>query len=284
MTLTKAWANFVSDLGHKPELIVAGVQRIHANQTWSWPGELFFGDKVMTLKETGYTKSKITALSRHYTPQNLERAIADVLWRIKNKKYGSGVIYFQGEKKKNTKQDFCMTAMVVSYYPQLKKTRITVFYRTVELMKRFRGDLVYLTGTVFPQLKEVFDLAPVELVTFSAANATWHPMYAILLVEHVKDWDRHFDLIAKKNPRLWRAIAYWCWRYLLDDSKSIDSYSSARQVRVIAEKCTRPRELTIFKVWLTTRILADYKNFPDSVKQWRDKCVSTKTSKRPSKK
>lgn len=279
MSLTQAWANFVVQLTHEKELIVAGVQRIHPNIHW-WVSSKDFFDDTMTLKETGYTKSKISMLSKHYAPQNLERAIADIKWRIEKRKYGSGVIYFNGEPKKNTKQDFCMTAMIVTYFPGLNNTRITVYYRTAESIKRFRGDLVYLKTVILPHFKEIFEIAPPTGVFFEFANITLHPMYWVLMLEHVPNWSQVLSIVKNDNPKLFRAIAYWCWRYLLDTSKSIDSYSSARQVRIIAEKCTKPKTLERFKDWLKPILIRDTATYPVSVQEWVTKCVTSKISKR----
>ena len=267
--LTEHWAELIKELTLKPELIIAGVQRIHSNYVWEVPAMMFFGKKAMSLEETGYTTNKIKQLVRNYEPKNVERAIEDLKWRIEKKKYGSGVIYFQGLKKKGTKQDWCMTGMVVSFYPQLKSTRVTIFYRTAESIKRFRGDLVYLTKYVFPKFAEVFKLAPPTTVTFNFANITLHPMFWLLSIEHMPRWANVLKHVENKNPKLFRNIVYWSWRYLLDTSKSIDSYSSARQVRLIALRCISDDNLRDFKAWLRAAIADHLEHLPDSVRKGR---------------
>lgn len=258
------------DVGHRQELIVAGVQRIHRDVSWTLKPEVFF-DGSLTLKTTGYTQNKISALERnYYNAESITRAKSDLRWRIDHRKYGSGAFDFRGRPKKGTKQDYCIQSCVISYYPQKKGTTIQVFWRTAELIKRFRGDLIFLRDFIFPHFKEEFNAAPPLQVDFRFANCTFHPMFTVLLVEHI-DWERHFDRIRRDNPRLFRSCMYWSWRYLCDKSKSIDSYSSARQVRLIAKKTTDARELTLFASYVKRRILADIAVYPDSVKKHYDK-------------
>ncbi len=269
-TLMQAWADFVIEVGHKPEDIVAGVQRIHSDMSWTIPGSMLLDPAGMKLEDTGYTRNKITQLERHYINQaSINRARDDLAWRIKNKKYGSGVWDFRGMPKKNTKQDYCMTAGVIAYYPQLKSTRVTIYYRTVELIKRFRGDLVFLREVVLPHFAESTQAAPIKEVAFKFANSTFHPMFTILLVQHLDDWKEHFNRIRESNPSLFRSMMYWGWRYIVDPSKSIDSYSSARQVRVIAERVTDSSRLRKFKLYVKRSIKQDLESYPASVQRGR---------------
>ncbi len=264
MTLVDEWAKFVMGLAHTPELIVAGVQRIHRDVTWKLDPAVFL-DGSMTLKSTGYTENKLTALRRNYiNRESLDRARKDLAWRIENKKYGSGGWNFNGEIKRGTKQDFCIRAGVISYYPQRRATSLAVYWRTAELIKRFRADLIFLRDVILPQ----FDLseAPLESVTFSFANSTWHPMMSILLIAHVPRWRDHFNRVELENPRLFQSICYWGWRYSRDKSESIDSYSSARQVRIIANRVTPKKIMSEFQDYLDQKILYNLKVYPDSVK------------------
>lgn len=267
-TLIREWVKFVMGVGHTPELIVAGVQRIHRDIGWSLDPKIFF-DESLTLKSTGYTKNKLAALQRnYYNPESIARAKADLEWRIEHKKYGSGAFTFRGQTKKGTKQDFCIQSCVISYYPQKKATTIHVFWRTAELIKRFRGDLIFLRDFIMPHFDDAFKLAPPMQVDFRFANATFHPMYTVLLIQSLPDWRNHFNDFADDNPKLFHSCAYWAWRYLCDTSKSIDSYSSARQVRLIANKTTDPERLEKFRQYIERSILKDLKSYPDSVQKF----------------
>lgn len=267
MTLVKAWSDFVLKVGHQPELIVAGVQRIHRDIGWTLDPEVFF-DGSLTLKSTGYTIAKLKALQRnYYNPDSIARAKADLAWRIENKKYGSGGFDFRGTPKKGTKQDYCIQSCVISYYPQKKATTIHVFWRTAELIKRFRGDLIFLRDFILPHFEKELKLAPPMQIDFRFANATFHPMFTILLVETDKFWQADFNRIKRENPKLFRAMMYWSWRYICDTSKSIDSYSSARQVRLIAMKTTDKRKLLEFRDYVQRQIKSDMSSYPDSVRR-----------------
>lgn len=267
-SLLREWARFVIEVGHTPELIVSGVQRIHRDIGWTLDPEVFFFDESLTLKSTGYTQTKIEALKRnYYNPESIERAHADLRWRVDNRKYGSGAFNFRGQPKKGTKQDYCIQACVISYYPQKKGTTIQVFWRTAELIKRFRGDLIFLRDFIFPRFADIFSEAPPFQIDFRFANCTWHPMYSILLLQTVSDWKNHFEQIRRENYKMWKSICYWGWRYVRDKSKSIDSYSSARQVRMIAQKTIEPERLASFCKYLDKSLQKRLDDFPDSVRK-----------------
>jgi hypothetical protein len=264
-TLQQEWVNFVLKMAHTPELIIAGVQRIHRDVGWSLDPEVFF-DGSLTLRSTGYTETKLGALKRnYYNPDSIARAKADLAWRIEHKKYGSGGFDFRGIPKKGTKQDYCIQSCVISYYPQRKGTSIQVFWRTAELIKRFRGDLIFLRDFIFPHFRAELMAAPPFAIDFRFANCTFHPMFTVLLAARVPDLRAHCQRIRMENPKLFQSMMYWGWRYLCDTSKSIDSYSSARQVRLIAKKTTSPDQLEKFRKFIERAIFADLENYPDSV-------------------
>lgn len=265
MTLLRAYADFVMGVGHTPELIIAGVQRIHRDVGWTLSPSDFF-DGSMTLEHTGYTNNKLQMLQRnYYNPDSIKRAKSDLAWRIKNKKYGSGAFDFRGIPKKGTKQDYCIQSCVISFYPQKKATTIQVFWRTAELIKRFRADILFLRDFILPHFKEELEAAPPFQIDFRFANATFHPMMTVLLIEQLPDWRFHFNRIKEENPKLFRSMMYWAWRYLLDTSASIDSYSSARQVRLIARRTTAPDKLEKFRRYVEQRLFEDMDSYPKSV-------------------
>ena len=264
-TLLREYADFVMRVGHTPELVIAGVQRIHRDVGWTLDPTVFF-DGTMTLAHTGYTQNKLNMLQRnYYNPDSIKRAKSDLAWRITHKKYGSGAFDFRGIPKKGTKQDYCIQSCVISYYPQKKGTTIQVFWRTAELLKRFRGDILFLRDFILPHFKEEFEAAPPFQVDFRFANATFHPMFTVLLVEQLPDWRFHFNQIREENPRLFRSMMYWAWRYLLDTSTSIDSYSSAKQVRLIAKRTTSPEKLERFAQYVEREVLKNIGDYPKSV-------------------
>ena len=182
--LKDEWKDFVSELALQPPYIKAGSQAIYLDECWTVDAQMFLDDTEMQLENIGFTQSKITQLKRNYqNSDSIKRAAADLDDRLKGKKYGSGVWDFRGEKKKNTKQDYCITAGVVAYYPPLKHTRLTVYYRTVELIFRYRADILFLRDIIFPQFD--LDTVPPDTLTFRFTNCTIHPMFGVfLLMEH----------------------------------------------------------------------------------------------------
>src|SRR5690606_12159347 len=120
--------------------------------------------------------------------------------RLEEWKYGSGVWDFRGEPKRTTKQDYCMTAGVVAFYPTKKNshTRVTIYYRTAELIFRYRADLVFLRDVVLPKF-ELERMMPDKII-FQFANCTLHPMFYIMLLCEVEDPDEYLDKLKTTNP------------------------------------------------------------------------------------
>ena len=175
MLMTR-WRDFVSELALEQPYIKAGSQAIYCDKEWILDAEALLDDQSMQLNNIGFTKSKITQLTRHYqNPESIKRAASDLDDRLADKKYGSGVWDFRGEVKKNTKQDYCITAGVIAYYPPKRHTRITIYYRTVELIFRYRADLLFLRDVIFPQFD--LDTIPPDTLTFRFTNCTIHPMF-----------------------------------------------------------------------------------------------------------
>lgn len=267
-TLVSEYGEFLMQVGHRPELIIAGVQRIHRDVGWTLDPKMFF-DKSLTLEMTGYTQTKLNMLQRnYYNPASIARAKADLSWRIKHKKYGSGAFDFRGIPKTGTKQDYCIQSCVISYYPQKKQTYVQIFWRTAELIKRFRADLLFIRDFILPHFEEEFKLAPIKQLDFRFANATFHPMMFVLAIATLPFWRAHLNRVKVENDKMFRAIMYWSWRYCLDTSASIDSYSSARQVRLIAMKTTPPEVMAEFKRYVELNIKRKLPLYPKSVQSF----------------
>ena len=252
-----AWRLLCRRLIYKPEFVIAGVQRIHRNVQWQLSPEQW--ERSITLESTGYTQAKIKQLQRNYWDQaSFERARSDYHWRVDHHKYGSGVAYFRGTPKKNTRQDYCITSMTVAYYPRVG-TVVDINYRTAEAIKRFRGDLVFFPNFVFP----FFDLKDLIEVNFNFTNITLHPMFTILLAPHL-DLVYVLRQIRQTNFKLYRDCVYWAFRYLFWQD-SVNKYSSARQVIKIAEQQC---DIEILKPGIHRFIKQDADKFPDSVNRW----------------
>lgn len=197
----------------------------------------------MTPPSIGFTDTKIRMLKTHYeNPETIARAKRDLDDRLRDKKYGSGVWDFRGLEKKTTKQDFCLTAGVIAYYPPKKHTSIFIRYRTVELIFRFRADLIFLRDVILPQ----FDLTtvPPDTITLSFVNATIHPMFYIMLL---LDHPRPIHLLSKlreENPDFYRQVVRWSKIHLEGGYKT---YMTAQRVQKFVEKYPLETRNTIAK-------------------------------------
>jgi hypothetical protein len=223
----KLWAKWVAEQSVIPPYIEAGSQSIYQNLEWTIPASVLMEDTHMQPANIGFTDTKIRMLKTHYeNPETIARAQRDLNDRIRDKKYGSGVWDFRGVEKKTTKQDYCLTAGVIALYPTKKHTSIFIRYRTVELIFRYRADLVFLRDVIFPQ----FDLQtyPPDTITFSFVNATIHPMfYVMLLLEHPTP-GRILERIAEENPRFHHQVVRWTRIHLEGGYKS---YQTAARVQ-----------------------------------------------------
>lgn len=208
--LMQAWADFVYRLSLKPPYLMVGSQAIYPMTSWTIPGSLLLDDSSMSLQRIGFTNTKIKMLTHHYLNEpTIERAKFDLDARIEEWKYGSGVWDFRGEPKRTTKQDYCMTAGVVAFYPTKNNshTRVTIYYRTVELIFRYRADLVFLRDVVLPKFE--LGRCPPDKIIFQYANSTLHPMFYVMLLCEVEDPDEYLSVLKLKNPQVFREAVRW---------------------------------------------------------------------------
>ena len=226
-SLRSHWAEWVGEQSRVPPYITAGSQSIYQNLEWTIPASLLLSDEEMTPESIGFTDTKIRMLRTHYeNPETIARAKRDLDDRLRDKKYGSGVWDFRGLEKKTTKQDFCLTAGVIAYYPPKKHTSIFIRYRTVELIFRYRADLIFLRDVILPQFD--LDTAPPDTITFSFVNATIHPMfYIMLLLDHPKPL-RLLSRIERESPDFHNQVVRWSKIHLQGGYKT---YQTAQRVQ-----------------------------------------------------
>ena len=226
MLMTR-WRDFVSELALEEPYIKAGSQAIYYDKEWTVDANKFLDDMSMQLDNIGFTKSKITQLTRHYqNPESIKRAASDLDDRIAGKKYGSGVWDFRGEVKKNTKQDYCITAGVVTYFPPKRHTRRTVYYRTVELIFRYRADLIFLRDVIFPQFD--LDTVPPDTLTFRFTNCTIHPMFGIFMLMELENAEDYLYQMCESNTDMAKQWLRWTQIHLEGGYKS---YMTAARVQ-----------------------------------------------------
>ena len=242
--LMKQWRDFVSELALEPPYIKAGSQAIYCDQEWVIDANMLLDDRSMQLENIGFTKSKITQLTRHYqNPESIRRASSDLDDRLKGKKYGSGVWDFRGEVKKNTKQDYCITAGVVAYYPPHRHTRLTVYYRTVELIFRYRADLLFLRDVIFPQFD--LDTVPPDSLTFRFTNCTIHPMFGVFLLMELDYPEEYLYSMCGSNPDM---AAQWLRWTKIHLEGGYRSYMTAARVQKHVEAIYPKKLKSLLKI------------------------------------
>ena len=230
--LNKEWLQYIKKLAFLEPRHIASVQRMYQDIEF-----LYQGKWDLTLQETGYTNMKLNQLKRHYLPiENLNRA-AELLYesRISKRKYGSVLIPHQGERKKGfTQNDYCMIGTTLTYYPKEQGIYWRTHWRSMELIKRGRGDFL-LINYMMNGLSEILELAPIINFGFKFDTATLHPMMTPLMLPFVP-WQAWIKRIHKTDKKLHKDIIRW-WAYYFDNpEETYTRYSSAHQVYKIAVK------------------------------------------------
>jgi hypothetical protein len=208
--------------------------------TYKWDPETV-GD--LTLKDCGFTNSKLQMLRKNYFLAPSVKA-AQELWRerVKKDKYGSvGVScyghYVKGDVKgatpRGSKFGPCIQSVVITYHK--KATTIDVSYRTTELFKKFPADLVFLRDILLAQFD--FKRAPIRVINFHFANVTCHPMYFITLVPHLADPIAELEKIRKHDKFFWKWVVKWSARYVCPEyANGIQKFAQAMRVSTIAKR------------------------------------------------
>lgn len=224
--LNQKWLSYVKKLALLPPRHIASVQRMYQDIEF-----LYQGEWDLTLDETGYTNMKIKQLKRHYLPaDNVHRAVELLInSRIDKNKYGSVLIPHQGERKKGfTQNDFCMIGTTLTYYPRERALYWRTHWRSMEVIKRGRGDLLlinHMMNLMEPLLKQV----PIVNFGFKFDTVTFHPMMTPLMLPFIT-WQPWLKKIKKRDEKLFRDIIRW-WAYYFDNpEKTYTRYSSAHQV------------------------------------------------------
>jgi hypothetical protein len=216
-------------------------------------------DDSLQLRDAGYTKSKLTMLTKHYLHEE-SRNVALQLWnkRKEQGKYGSvgfttyahfvkgGSIDAKRSKRASVFGP-CIQSVVITLLTK-KTYTIDVFYRTTELFKKFPADLILLRDV----LLSPFDFKGLECrgVTAHFANVTIHPMYFVTIIPHLNDPLRIIDAIKRADGFFANWLVKWSARYLCPEHRrGIEKFSQAMRVRKDAlERIShkRQRELQVY--------------------------------------
>lgn len=234
--MKQEWIKFALRLSAQPADLWSGCRKILRNQRLVFRN--FFEDPI-ALEDAGYTKSKLTMLTKNYLhPES--HAIAQQLWqrRLGQETYGSvsfttfnhfvkgGSIDARRSKRASVFGP-CIQSVIIT---QLDKHsfEVDIPYRTTEVLKKFPADLVFIRDVLLAP----FDLPKKTSVTFYFAGLTVHPMYFITLIPHLPDPIASFEHLLKQDKRFYDWAVKWSARYLCEEhSRGILKFSQALRVR-----------------------------------------------------
>lgn len=237
------WIDSSLALSAKTADFYSGARKILSPVTLTYKGDPFLAKYNLTIRDSGFTQSKMSMLKKNYY---LEESIiaAKKLWkeRVARDKYGSVGFscyahYVKGDvgghTPRGSKFGPCIQAVTLTY--NKRKTTVDVFYRTTELFKKFPADLVFLRDVLLAEFD--FKKAPIERVNFHFANVTCHPMYWITLVPHLDDPIKELEKIRRLDKFFWQWIIKWSARYTCDEySNGIQKFSQALRVGTMAKE------------------------------------------------
>lgn len=236
------WIKHCLRLSAQPADFYSGCRKIIRNVNLEF-GHL---DDSLTLADAGYTRSKLTMLTKHYLHEE-SREVARQLWdkRREQARYGSvsftcfahfvkgGSIDAKRSKRASVFGP-CIQAVSITWLDK-KTYSIDVFYRTTELLKKFPADLVLLRDVLLTPFN--FEGMELKNVVCHFANVTIHPMYFVtlipLLVEY--EWDeceQELNDIKREDKRFYDWLIKWTGRYVCPEHhRGIAKFAQAQRVK-----------------------------------------------------
>lgn len=214
-------------------------------------------DASLTLGDAGYTKSKLTALTKHYLHLESQRT-AVKLWnkRREQAKYGSvgfstynHLVKGGGIDAKRSKRASvfgpCIQSVVITWIDK-QHYSVDVFYRTTELLKKFPADLVLIRDVLLAPFN--FKGMKLSQLDCHFANVTIHSMYFATIIPHLKDPCVVLNAIKKEDKFWWQWVVKWTARYVCPEyHRGIAKFSQALRVQKDVKSRTKNmRELQVY--------------------------------------
>lgn len=253
--MKQAWIDHCLRLSKHRADFFCGARKIITNKTLSFPAL----DDSLQLADIGYTKSKLTMLTKHYRHDE-SRNIAIQLWdkRREQAKYGSIGFTTYAHFVKNGTVDSkrsriasvfgpCIQSVVITLLDK-KHYTIDVFYRTTELYKKFPADLILLRDVLLVGFN--FDGLRLNRLDCHFANITMHPMYAVVMLPHLGNAPYELNQIKKADPMMWKWIVKWSARYMCPEHvQGILKFSQAMRVKAFADKINGVLRVRLILYW-----------------------------------
>lgn len=237
------WIRHCLDLAKEPADLYSGSRKILQNRVL-----VFDTNMDLRMEDVGFTKSKMSQLSRNYIHEESIVA-ASALWDEyrKRPKYRSVVVSCFGKLVKNhdtggnsrgSKMGSCLLAVVITMIDRYT-VDISLHYRTTEFYKKFPADLVF----VWEKILSRFDLEGLSLrkLTCMFDNITAHPAYFGAVIGHLKTPLRSLREIQEADEYFFKWICRWTARYLVPGwSRGIAKFAQAVRTKVTVESGISP--------------------------------------------
>lgn len=256
--MKQAWIDFAMSLAYRTADFYSGARKIHRFVSVGFKPE-DWAQNDLRLNDAGYTKSKLSYLTRAYLHEE-SRDVAVMLWkrRCEQAKYGSVGFtcynhFIKNDPNKKSKRASVMGPCIQSVnLTWLKKDElgIDVFYRTTEVFKKFPADLYFLRNV----LLEPFQLNDRRVVlNMHFANVTSHPMYFVTLIPHFDHPLLVFDGLRNRDRFFHDWTVKWTTRYVCPEyHRGIAKFAQALRVQKDALARISPSHLRKLRQYLIT--------------------------------
>ena len=239
--LSQDWVHKSLKLSAQPADFYSGCRKILRRQ---FPLQFRSFDSSLKLADCGYTKSKMTMLTKNYLHEESQQ-IAVTLWNFRRSqaKYGSVsfTTFNHFVKRHDTAEEAiaargkrasvfgpCIQSVSITW---LTKTTaaIDVHYRTTEFFKKFPADLVFIRDVLLAP----FDFDGMSYtVNFHFANVTLHPMYFITIVPLINDPINELEKLKASDLFFYNWVLKWTCRYIsAKHARGIDKFAQALRVK-----------------------------------------------------
>jgi hypothetical protein len=235
------WINAVLRLSRAEADFYSGCRKILSNRRLTF-NDLWDRKDPLTLADAGYTKAKMSHLTRLYLHEE-SRDMAMKLWIERRKKTSYGSVCFtcfnhllKNDPTKKSKRASvmgpCLQSVVITQVKGGKNAQyfVDVFYRTTEILKKFPADLVFIRDV----LLKGFDFSSMEFLGLRChfANITVHPMYFVTALPQLADPIDELKRIKKIDKYFFDWIVKWSARYLIEEYyRGIAKFAQALRVK-----------------------------------------------------
>lgn len=250
------WVHYCMIFSGMKAEFYSGARKIIRGRSLGFDTLYATGKERLEIGDAGYTKSKMTMLTKNYLHEE-SRNVALELWerRLIQNKYGSvsfttfnhfvkgnGTVEEIAAKGSKRASVFgpCIQSVSITFVNK-KQVAVDVFYRTTELFKKFPADLVFIRDVLLAP----FDFEGFEVtLTGHFANITVHPMYAVTVLPHLSDPIASLDRLKAKDPFFYSWVIKWTARYICPEHhRGIAKFAQAMRVHKDANERLTPSNL-----------------------------------------